>query len=55
MGRFPQQFSGKLLCLVCAREMSRRAAKFRVLRCKDRTVITGRVISDGIRITEERL
>jgi hypothetical protein len=55
VSRFIQQYSGKLLCVVCAREMSRRAAKFHPLRCKDRPMITGRVVSDGRQITVERV
>lgn len=54
MNRFLKQFSGKLLCLDCARELSSRAAKFHVLHCKTRPLITGRVVCDGYQITEER-
>lgn len=47
MARFIQQFSGKLLCLICTRELSPSAARFHVLHCKEHTV-TGMVV-DGQR------
>ena len=46
LARFIRQSSGKLLCLICVRELSDRATRFHILSCKEkrvtRTVIDGR-------------
>jgi hypothetical protein len=48
----PMQSRPTLLCLQCAREMSRRAAKFHRLRCKTRAI--GGLVVDGERVPEEK-
>jgi hypothetical protein len=45
MTRFITQYSGKLLCLVCAREMPKARARFHVLHCRDRYTQTGSIIN----------
>lgn len=44
--RFILQFSGKLLCLVCATEINRRVARFHILHCRER-MCEPHVVVDG--------